>query len=47
MAEFDFRQDGRDLLLAQSGADGQLRDIDAPDRRRDANSLLLAVAKQQ
>jgi len=47
LAEFDFRQDGRDLLLAQSGADGQLRDIDAPDRRRDANSLLLAVAKPQ
>jgi hypothetical protein len=46
-AEFSFRQDGRDLLLAQSGTDGHLSDIDTPDKRRDANSLLLAVAKQQ
>lgn len=46
-AEFGFRQDGRDLSLAQSGADGRLDDIDTPDKRREANGLLLAVAKSQ
>lgn len=46
-AEFGFRQDGRDLLVAQCGVDGMLGDIDTPDQRREANSLLLAVAKPQ
>ncbi|MGO8915251.1 MAG: hypothetical protein ACLQJR_05035 [Stellaceae bacterium] len=46
-AEFGFRQDGRDLLLAQSGVDGPPGAIDTPDKRREANNLLLAVAKSQ
>lgn len=45
--EFGFRQDGRDLLLARYGVDGTLGEVDTPDRRREANSLLLAVAKGQ
>jgi hypothetical protein len=46
-AEFGFRQDGRDLLLTQCGVDGKLGDVDTPDKRREANSLLEAVAKPQ
>lgn len=46
-AEFGFRQDGRDLLLVQSGVDGKLADIAGPDKRREANELLVAVARER
>lgn len=46
-AEFGFRQDGRDLFLAQYGIDGKLGNIATPDQRREANNLLLAIAKPQ
>lgn len=46
-AEFAFHQDSRDLLLAQSGVDGHLDDIDTLPKRRDANDLLLAVVRQR
>jgi len=46
-AEFGFRQDGRDLVLVESGSDGRLADIEAADKRREANDLLLAVVKQR
>jgi hypothetical protein len=42
-AEFAFRQDGQDLLLAESGVDGHLAGIDTPPKQREANDLLLAV----
>jgi hypothetical protein len=44
-AEFAFRHDGQDLVLAQSGVDGHLREIDTPPQRREANDLLLAVVR--
>lgn len=46
-AEFAFRQDGHDLLLARSGVDGHLDAIDTPPKRREANDLLLAVVRQR
>jgi hypothetical protein len=44
-AEFGFRQEGRDLVLARSGVDGKLDDIASPERRRQANNLLIEVAR--
>jgi molecular chaperone GrpE (heat shock protein) len=44
-AEFGFRQDGRNLLLARSGVDGKLNDIASADARRQANNLLIEVAR--
>ena len=46
-ADFSFRQDGRDLLLVQCGIDGKLADIGAADKRREANDLLIAVARHR
>jgi len=46
-AEFGFRRDGRDLRVVESGVDGDLAQIDTPERRQETNDLLLAVAREQ
>ena len=44
-AVFAFRQDGRDLRLVRAGTDSRSSEIETPDQRREANRLLIEVAR--